>query len=75
MLAHLPQRSDEEELAYTAQKIEDNFSNYSAWHQRSLLLLRINKDSASLAAALRSGESTSNNRARRTSTNKQTHAA
>ena len=52
--AHM-ERSDEEELAYTEQKINENFSNYSAWHQRSLLLLRMHPEPADLANALRSG--------------------
>ena len=30
-----------EELAYTLKKIEKDFSNFSAWHQRQLLYLRL----------------------------------
>ncbi|KYQ96815.1 protein geranylgeranyltransferase type II [Tieghemostelium lacteum] len=42
-----------QEFDYTTKKIEQNFSNYSAWHQRSSLLTKIYTEPSELASKLK----------------------
>ncbi|KIM32013.1 hypothetical protein M408DRAFT_64370, partial [Serendipita vermifera MAFF 305830] len=53
ILSHCPpslRRSDADELAYTTRRIEKNHSNFSAWHQRSLVYTSLWKEDPSQRA-------------------------
>ena len=49
-------RSSDSELAYTTSKIEQNFSNFSAWHQRTKVLGTIWRDHPDVEAAAKPEE-------------------
>ncbi|KEP51121.1 Rab geranylgeranyltransferase alpha subunit [Rhizoctonia solani 123E] len=58
-LASMPEsdrRSLESELAYTTRKIEQNFSNFSAWHQRTKVFSVLWKDHPEVEAAAKPEE-------------------
>lgn len=61
VLANCPpslKRTDTDELAYTTKHIEKNHSNFSAWHQRSLVYSKLwAQDPESRAAVLDAGTS------------------
>ncbi|ELU44181.1 PPTA domain-containing protein [Rhizoctonia solani AG-1 IA] len=65
VLASVPEpdrRSPESELAYTTRKIEQNFSNFSAWHQRTKVFGVLWRDRPELEAAAKSeGEQKASN--------------
>ena len=47
--------SNESEYAFSTKKIESNFSNYSAWHQRSKLIPLLKPTPQELKIALNDG--------------------
>jgi len=50
--AKMANESISEEFKFTTKKIEDNFSNYSAWHQRSALIPQMYEKDSELIEAL-----------------------
>ncbi|KAF1756821.1 hypothetical protein GCK72_013275 [Caenorhabditis remanei] len=46
IVARLANRTEEQELEFSNRLIDENFSNYSAWHYRSIALQNIHRDAA-----------------------------
>ena len=49
LLINLMGLSAEEQEAYVLDRIEDNFSNYSAWHERTRVLQALNTERPTLS--------------------------
>lgn len=48
-IAYLAKLSEAQELAFTTEKINQTFSNYSAWHHRSAVLPLLHRPTAAIA--------------------------
>ncbi|CAD6190675.1 unnamed protein product [Caenorhabditis auriculariae] len=44
IVARMAQRTADEEIEYSNQLVSDNFSNYSAWHYRSVLIQKVHME-------------------------------
>lgn len=50
-IAYLAKLSEDQELAFTTEKINQTFSNYSAWHHRSAVLPLLHSSAAASTSA------------------------